>query len=117
MKLTDAPTDLSLAFERQRAAWSAAPCPDWAERADRLRRLKRILVEHEAAISQAIDADFGGRPAIETELAEVWPSLEEIKGALRHGWVSSASSCPGTTRCTWRSGRWWRRWPPATARW
>ena len=85
MKLTDAPTDLSLAFERQRAAWSAAPCPDWAERADRLRRLKRILVEHEAAISQAIDADFGGRPAIETELAEVWPSLEEIKGALRHG--------------------------------
>jgi len=85
MKLTDAPIDLSLAFERQRAAWSAAPCPDWAERADRLRRLKRILVEHEAAISQAIDADFGGRPAIETELAEVWPSLEEIKGALRHG--------------------------------
>ena len=85
MKLTDAPIDLSLAFERQRDAWSAAPCPDWAERADRLRRLKRILVEHEAAISQAIDADFGGRPAIETELAEVWPSLEEIKGALRHG--------------------------------
>jgi len=85
MKLPDAPIDLSLAFERQRAAWSAAPCPDWTERADRLRRLQRLLVEHETAISQAIDADFGGRPAVETELAEIWPSLEEIKAALRHG--------------------------------
>ena len=42
-------------------------------------------MEHESAICQAIDADFGGRPAIETELAEIWPSLEEVKGALRHG--------------------------------
>jgi coniferyl-aldehyde dehydrogenase len=85
MKPQDAPTDLSLAFERQRAAWSAAPFPSWEERADRLRRLKRLLEEQGSAISSAIDADFGGRPAIETELAEIWPSLEEIKGALRHG--------------------------------
>jgi coniferyl-aldehyde dehydrogenase len=85
MKLQDAPADPALAFERQRAAWSAAPFPSWAERADRLDRLRRMLVEQEDAISRAIDADFGGRPAIETELAEIWPSLEEVKGALRHG--------------------------------
>src|SRR5512139_1213627 len=86
MKLeTLTPIDLPLAFERQRAAWSADPCPAWATRADRLRRLQRILQEQEQAISRAIDADFGGRPAIETELAEIWPSLEETKGALRHG--------------------------------
>ena len=85
MKLHDAPIDLPAAFETQRAAVSAQRSPDWATRADRLQRLQRLLVEHEAAISQAIDADFGGRPAIETELAEIWPSLEEIKGALRHG--------------------------------
>jgi coniferyl-aldehyde dehydrogenase len=85
MNLLDAPTELSLAFERQRAAWAAAPYPAWAERAGRLQRLQRLLVEHELALSRAIDADFGGRPAIETDLAEVWPSLEEIKFALRHG--------------------------------
>ena len=85
MKLQDGPIDLSLAFERQRAAWSAAPCPGWEERADRLRRLRRLLLDNEAAISRAIDADFGGRPAFETELAEIWPSLEEVKVALRHG--------------------------------
>jgi coniferyl-aldehyde dehydrogenase len=85
MRPEDAPTDLPLAFERQRAAWAAAPCPAWPERADRLRRLQRLLTVHEPALAEAIDADFGGRPAIETELAEVWPSLEEVKVALRSG--------------------------------
>jgi len=85
MNLQDTPLDLSLAFERQRAAWLAAPMPDWPTRADRLRRLQRLVQDHEAQIVQAIDADFGGRPAVETELAEIWPSLEELKSALRHG--------------------------------
>jgi coniferyl-aldehyde dehydrogenase len=85
MDLRDLPVDPSPIFERQRAAAAEQPCPGWALRADRLRRLQRLLIDNELAIGQAIDADFGGRPAIETELAEVWPSLEEIKGALRHG--------------------------------
>lgn len=83
--LHDAHMDLALAFERQRSAWMAAPCPGWQERASRLQRLQRLLVDHETEIARAIDADFGGRPAIETELAEIWPSLEETKAALRHG--------------------------------
>jgi coniferyl-aldehyde dehydrogenase len=81
----DLPIDLSLAFERQRAASAQAPAPLWEVRAERLRRLQRLLIDNESAIGRAIDADFGGRPAIETELAEIWPSLEEVKGALRHG--------------------------------
>ena len=85
MNLQDLPTDPSLLFERQRAAAAKGPAPRWEARAERLRRLQRLLLDNEAAIARAIDADFGGRPAIETELAEVWPSLEEIKGALRHG--------------------------------
>lgn len=79
------PTHQTGAFERQRAAHAADPCPRWEVRADRLRRLQRLLVDHEIAICEAIDADFGGRPFVETELAEIWPSLEEVKGALRHG--------------------------------
>ena len=85
MNQNDLPNTLALAFERQRAAAHAQPCPDWAVRADRLRRLQQLLQTHETAIAQAIDADFGGRPAIETELAEIFPSLDEIKTALRHG--------------------------------
>ncbi|MBK6472547.1 MAG: coniferyl aldehyde dehydrogenase [Betaproteobacteria bacterium] len=85
MNMQDLPPALALAFECQRAALAAAPAPDWATRADRLQRLQHLLADAEPALIQAIDADFGGRPAIETELAEVWPSLEAVKGALRHG--------------------------------
>ncbi|HOY33689.1 MAG TPA: coniferyl aldehyde dehydrogenase [Piscinibacter sp.] len=85
MNTQDLPSSPLLAFERQRAAASNQPGPPWAVRAERLRRLQHLLLDNEASIARAIDADFGGRPAIETELAEVWPSLEEIKGALRHG--------------------------------
>jgi coniferyl-aldehyde dehydrogenase len=85
MNPQDMPTDLSAAFERLRAAQAAAPAQPWPVRESRLRRLLALLQQHEAAIAQAIDADFGGRPPIETEFAEFWPSLEEIKVALRHG--------------------------------
>jgi coniferyl-aldehyde dehydrogenase len=85
MKPQDLPADTALAFDRQRKAWSAEPYPAWDVRAGRLRRLQRLLQSHEAHIARALDADFGGRPAIETELLEVWPSLEETKSALRHG--------------------------------
>jgi coniferyl-aldehyde dehydrogenase len=81
----DFPHDLQTLFERQRTASLAAPYAPWEERAARLRRLLGLLQSREAEIVAAIDADFGGRPAVETELAEVWPSLEELKGALRHG--------------------------------
>ncbi len=77
--------DLHLQFDQQRAAFAAKPFPTWDERAARLQRVKQLLVEHETAIAKAIDSDFGGRPGIETELLEIWPSLEETKTALRHG--------------------------------
>lgn len=85
MNLHDLPPELAQAYERQRAACAAAPAADWPTRADRLRRLQALLEGAEAELIAAIDADFGGRPAIETELAEVWPSLEAVKGALRQG--------------------------------
>ncbi|HWS75411.1 MAG TPA: coniferyl aldehyde dehydrogenase, partial [Quisquiliibacterium sp.] len=52
---------------------------------DRLARLRTLVTENETAIEEAIDADFGGRPRIETQIAEVFPSLSEIRTALRHG--------------------------------
>jgi coniferyl-aldehyde dehydrogenase len=85
MNIIEGPAELQRRFDLQREGFAGEPYPPWRVRADRLRRLQRLLHEHEAEFAQAIDADFGGRPAIETELAEIWPSLEEIKVALRHG--------------------------------
>jgi len=97
MNMQDISTDLGLALDRQRAAHAADPFPSWADRAERLKRLLKLLTEHEDALAAAIDTDFGGRPAIETELAEVWPALEAVKGALRHGkgWMKPRSAGVG----------------------
>src|SRR5690606_31972622 len=59
--------------------------PDWPTRADRLRRLLRLILDNEAEIENAIDDDFGGRPAMETQIAEIFPSVTAIRGALRSG--------------------------------
>jgi coniferyl-aldehyde dehydrogenase len=85
MNIVEGPTELQRRFELQREAYARDPYPPWPVRADRLRRLQDLLHRHEAEFAQAIDADFGGRPTIETELAEIWPSLEEVKVTLRYG--------------------------------
>jgi coniferyl-aldehyde dehydrogenase len=85
MNAVDIPAELLHAFEVQRTSFDAAPYPDWELRRDRLARLRRLIEDNEAAIEDAIHADFGGRPRAETQIAEVYPSLNEVKGALRKG--------------------------------
>ena len=81
----DAFSSVQSVFDVQRAAYDAAPAAEWAVRRDRLQRLQRLLAENETAIEAAIDADFGGRPRIETQIAEIFPCTAAIRGALRHG--------------------------------
>jgi coniferyl-aldehyde dehydrogenase len=85
MTPSDIPTLLHSAFELQRASYDTAPFPEWNVRRDRLQRLRALIRTHEDEIEAAIDADFDGRPRIETQIAEVFPSLAEIRGALRRG--------------------------------
>ena len=85
MNAADVPAELMHAFEMQRASYDAAPFPEWEERRDRLQRLRRLVEDNEVAIEDAIHADFEGRPRTETQIAEVFPSLAEIKGALHGG--------------------------------
>ena len=85
MKSTDDAVDLHARFEEQRASFARDPFPGWEARRDRLRRLQALLLDNEAELAAAIDTDFGGRPAAETELLEMYPALEEVKAALRHG--------------------------------
>ena len=83
MKPSEFPTDLQSLFELQRAAFAQQPHSQWPERRDRLQRLRRLVTENEDEIERTIDADFGGRPEIETQIAEVYPALAEVNGALR----------------------------------
>jgi coniferyl-aldehyde dehydrogenase len=85
MTPTELPAALHSLYQRQRASHDAAPFPEWGVRSDRLRRLQALIHDHEDRIEAAIDADFGGRPRTETQIAEVFPSLAELRTALRRG--------------------------------
>ena len=94
MNASDTPAELHVVFQIQRASYDAAPFAEWSERRDRLERLRNLICDHEAAIESAIDADFAGRPRIETQIGEIFPSLAEIRSALKHGkrWMKPRSA-------------------------
>ena len=75
---------LRTAFQRQKIRAAAVPAANRAERVDRLQRLERLLLENEGAIAEAIARDFGTRSKHETQLLELFPSLEAIRHARRH---------------------------------
>ena len=82
--LQGSPTELVASFERQRQAFALAPDPTLATRLSRLDRLAAWLDSHEPDIVRAIDADFQGRSAHETRLAEVFVVRAGIRHARRH---------------------------------
>ena len=75
---------LAQCLERQRAAHRADPYPDLERRTGHLAALHRFLQENEAAIIEAVDADFGVRPATETRLLEIFPVRQGIRHATGH---------------------------------
>ncbi|MGB7192785.1 MAG: coniferyl aldehyde dehydrogenase [Collimonas pratensis] len=77
--------ELRSIFDAMHAASRQFPAPDWALRADRLQRLRALVMNNREAFAKAISADFSNRASQETELAEVFPSVEGIAHALRHG--------------------------------
>lgn len=83
------PSPLVDRFEAQRQAFGRQPFPTLAERRDRLQRLAALLDRHEAALVQAISADFSGRSPHETRLAEAFVVRAGLRHALRHlkGWM------------------------------
>ena len=72
------------AFARQREAQQRNPYPGWPRRAVTLKALGALLRDNDARICEAISADFGCRPAEETRLLELFPSLGAITHALKH---------------------------------
>lgn len=80
---------LDAGFRLQRAAFEGQPFPGLDVRKDRLKRLLALTERHEAEICAAIDADFGGRSAQETRLAELFVVRAGIRHALAHlpGWM------------------------------
>jgi len=63
---------------RQKQAFLAQPAPTRQQRLLRLNLLHNALLTHRGALAEAVNQDFSGRSAAETELAEILPLLEGI---------------------------------------
>ncbi|MBB5193156.1 coniferyl-aldehyde dehydrogenase [Silvimonas terrae] len=95
-------SELAARLNGLRRAQRRQPMPEWAARAQRLQTLRRLIVEHRAELIDAINQDFGQRPAQETELLELVPTLAGIEHALKCGqrWMKPRRRAVG-----------WRLWP------
>jgi len=76
--------DYASRFLAQREAFAADRNPSLPERRERLACLLRLVDENEAAFIAAVDADFGGRAAQETRIAELHVTRSAVKFARRH---------------------------------
>lgn len=84
-KMPDAVADtLQADFNRLKAASGATPFPSLAQRQAWLDALTRLIRDNMPALIEAVSRDFGHRSAVETRLAEIFPSLEGIRHARRH---------------------------------
>ncbi|MEZ5613813.1 MAG: coniferyl aldehyde dehydrogenase [Rhodocyclaceae bacterium] len=81
---SDAIDGLAARHARLREAAARDPQPGHAARDARLAALERLLRENAPAIAAAISADFGHRSPHETQLLELFPSLEGIRHARSH---------------------------------
>lgn len=77
-------TEIAIRFEAQRQAFAREPDPSLEVRISRLDRLLALTETNEDAIVRAISADFGGRSAQETRLAELFIVRAGIRHARSH---------------------------------
>ncbi|RZI79716.1 MAG: aldehyde dehydrogenase family protein, partial [Pseudomonas sp.] len=75
--------DLQATFALQRQAFAGNPSPPAAQRRQWLKSLREALLADQQRLIEAIDADFAGRSADETLLAELLPTVQGLRDAER----------------------------------
>lgn len=75
--------ELETLLAQQKQMYLADGLPSAELRIARLKRLEKVLVEHQREWVEVIDADFAGRPAAQTRM-EILGALESIRHARKH---------------------------------
>lgn len=91
--------DLEQILSLQRQAYLERPIPNLDERRQSLRKLRAFVIDHQHAICEAIDRDFGHRSRHETLMSDIMPTLLGIDHAIRElrRWMR-----PQKRRVDWR---------------
>ncbi|MDE1165250.1 MAG: coniferyl aldehyde dehydrogenase [Pseudomonas sp.] len=81
--------ELSALLSEQKAAFNAQGAASAPQRRARIQRVIDLLVAHHPALTEAMDADFGGRPQGFSLMNDVLGSLGSLKHARDHleGWM------------------------------
>ena len=76
-------------FRALKSASARSPVSDYAARRAQLKALECLLRENLTALSKAISQDFGNRSLHETQILEIFPAQDAVRGALKHlrGWM------------------------------
>ena len=87
-------TQLENIFLALKSAFAKSPASNCAARQIQLKALDRLLRENQIDLSNAVSQDFGNRSRHETQMLEIFPSLDAVRGALKHlrGWMKHARS-------------------------
>lgn len=75
--------ELEERFQLQKEAHLKTPYPSYRDRLANLEKLKKLILKNESTIIEAINKDFGNRSRYETELLEIFPSLQNIGHAKK----------------------------------
>ncbi|MFT6578642.1 MAG: coniferyl-aldehyde dehydrogenase [Zhongshania sp.] len=76
--------NLELQFKALRNAYYLERFPSLATRLDRLRRIRAMLSENEAAWCEALSQDFGYRSADQSSFADITTSIKSVNHALKN---------------------------------
>lgn len=71
-------------FDVQRLAFEHDRNPSSFERIQRLKRLRRLILENRDSIIKAVHADFGNRSIEESRIAEIGGTIANIDYAIQH---------------------------------
>lgn len=83
-KLAPAQPTMDEVFAAQQEACQYYPYPSYAERANRLKRLKNMIITNKDALAAAISKDFGNRSQDETLMFDVMLPVQYINYNLKH---------------------------------
>lgn len=82
--ITSAAARVKALFAEQQAHALQTPFPEYAQRMEALRALRKQISRYQDLLAEAVSADFGNRPHSETKMLDLMGSTLEINHILSH---------------------------------
>lgn len=76
--------DMQVLLDLQRQAFNSGPMPSAAQRIELIDKTIALLKDNEAALVEAVDADFGGRHSFQTIVFDLLVSVEALQYCRKH---------------------------------